>query len=246
MTSGVAGPPTPQPASAPPHEPIRALLRAGKNDEAIVRLAAITVTRPDDLDAKELLFDAFFQKRDWLPALAIAEELVRRRPDVARLQQGAGRHAVQHETFRRGDPACLAIYRALRRGPHRCSTRSKWRISIPARSTRRSATASAVSKSRDAEAANVPRTDDPDRTARPAAGRQRHFVFAVGHRAVLRLRRHDQSGAVPQRLSGLEPAAFMSTPRCRSLASRICATTARMCVSWKTNIPASACSSASW
>jgi tetratricopeptide (TPR) repeat protein len=82
-----AGTTPPQPAAAPPHEPIRALLRAGKNDEAIVRLAAIVVTRPDDLDAKELLFDAFFQKRDWLPALALAEELVRRRPDVARLQK---------------------------------------------------------------------------------------------------------------------------------------------------------------
>src|SRR5580700_10241235 len=69
------------------HDPIRALLRAGKNDEAIVRLCAIVVTRPDDLDAKELLFDAFFQKRDWLPSLALAEELVRRRPDVARLQK---------------------------------------------------------------------------------------------------------------------------------------------------------------
>jgi tetratricopeptide (TPR) repeat protein len=87
MTADAAGATTPQPAPAPPHEPIRALLRAGKNDEAIVRLAAIVVTQPDDLDAKELLFDAFFQKRDWLPALALAEELVRRRPDVARLQK---------------------------------------------------------------------------------------------------------------------------------------------------------------
>src|ERR1700721_1387152 len=69
------------------HEPIRALLRAGKNDEAIVRLCAIVVTRPDDLIAKELLFDAFFQKRDWLPAHALAEELARRQPDVARLQK---------------------------------------------------------------------------------------------------------------------------------------------------------------
>jgi hypothetical protein len=33
-----------------------------------------------------LLFDAFFQKRDWPPALALAEELVRSRPDDARLQ----------------------------------------------------------------------------------------------------------------------------------------------------------------
>ena len=88
MTSDAAAATPPQPApAAAPYEPIRALLRAGKNDEAIVRLAAITVTRPDDLDAKELLFDAFFQKRDWPPALALAEELARRRPDVARLQK---------------------------------------------------------------------------------------------------------------------------------------------------------------
>src|ERR1700722_2283166 len=86
MTSDAAGTTPPQPAAAP-HEPIRALLRAGKNDEAIVRLCAIVVTRPDDLNAKELLFDAFFKKRDWLPALALAEELVRRRPDVARLHK---------------------------------------------------------------------------------------------------------------------------------------------------------------
>jgi hypothetical protein len=44
------------------------LLRAGKNDEAIVRLCAINITQPDDLVARELLFDAFFQKREWTPA----------------------------------------------------------------------------------------------------------------------------------------------------------------------------------
>jgi tetratricopeptide (TPR) repeat protein len=69
------------------YDAIRALLRAGRNDEAIVKLCAITVIRPDDLDTKELLFDAFFQKRDWLPALALAEELVRRRSDIAGLQK---------------------------------------------------------------------------------------------------------------------------------------------------------------
>ncbi|QPF84426.1 hypothetical protein IC762_33275 [Bradyrhizobium genosp. L] len=63
------------------------LLRAGRNDEAIVRLCAITVSDPDDLVARELLFDAFFQKRCWEPALALAEELSRRQPDNARLEK---------------------------------------------------------------------------------------------------------------------------------------------------------------
>src|SRR5580692_23825 len=69
------------------YEHIRALLRAGQNNAAIVKLCAIGVLRPDDLVAKELLFDAFFQKRDWLPARALAEELLRGQPDVARLQK---------------------------------------------------------------------------------------------------------------------------------------------------------------
>jgi hypothetical protein len=75
----------PQPAGR--YDSIRALLRAGKNDEAIVQLCAMTVSRPDDLVAKELLFDAFFQKRDWQPALALAEELTRRQPDNAQLEK---------------------------------------------------------------------------------------------------------------------------------------------------------------
>ena len=73
---------------APPrHDAIRALLRAGKNDEAIVQLCAIVITQPDDLMAKVLLFDAFFQKHDWGPALVLAEQLVRDQPEVARLQK---------------------------------------------------------------------------------------------------------------------------------------------------------------
>ncbi|MDP1883493.1 MAG: hypothetical protein Q8K88_11520, partial [Bradyrhizobium sp.] len=71
----------------PRHDAIRALLRAGDNDEAIVQLCALTVSDPDDLVARELLFDAFFQKRDWVPALALAEELNRRQPGIARLQK---------------------------------------------------------------------------------------------------------------------------------------------------------------
>ena len=58
-----------QQAAPQPYRPIRALLRAGKNDEAIVALCALAVTRPGDLLVKELLFDAFFQKRDWLPVV---------------------------------------------------------------------------------------------------------------------------------------------------------------------------------
>jgi hypothetical protein len=55
------------------------------NDKAIVELCALLVTQPDDLVARELLFDAFFQKRDWQPALVLAEELARRQPAIPRL-----------------------------------------------------------------------------------------------------------------------------------------------------------------
>lgn len=72
---------------ASPLDSIRALLRAGKNDEAIVRLCAINLTRPDDLEAKGLLFDAFYQKRDWAPALVLAEQLEREKPNDPRLQK---------------------------------------------------------------------------------------------------------------------------------------------------------------
>src|SRR3984957_6969602 len=69
------------------HNPIRALLRAGKNDEAIVQLCAVGVTHPDDFVARELLFDAFYQKRDWAPALVLARQLAHGEPDNARLQR---------------------------------------------------------------------------------------------------------------------------------------------------------------
>jgi len=68
------------------YEQIRALLSAGRNDEAIVRACAVLVIQPEDIVIRELLFDAFFEKRDWLPALALIEDLVRRQPSVARLQ----------------------------------------------------------------------------------------------------------------------------------------------------------------
>jgi tetratricopeptide (TPR) repeat protein len=85
--SDIASRHTPSPPQQDAYAAIRALLRVGKNDEAIVRLCALTVTRPDDLVAKELLFDAFFQKRDYPPAFALIGELVRVQPDNARLQR---------------------------------------------------------------------------------------------------------------------------------------------------------------
>lgn len=83
---GAASGTSPGPQAAP-YEDIRVLLRAGKNQEAIARLCAITVVKPDDLAAKELLFDAFFQSRDWQPAVVLAEELAARQPQLPRLQK---------------------------------------------------------------------------------------------------------------------------------------------------------------
>ena len=130
--------------AAPRHEAIRALLRAGDNDEAIVQLCAIIVSNPDDLAARELLFDAFFQKRDWAPALVLAEELNRRQPGTARLQKALiatlSNMKRFQETIAQAQPTSHSMART---SPS--STRSRWRISIPARPLKRSATDSARS-----------------------------------------------------------------------------------------------------
>jgi len=78
--------PTPAPTTALYNE-VRLLLLAGRNDEAIVKLCAMLIAQPDDLIAKELMFDAFFQKRDYEPAITLIEELIRRQPENARLQK---------------------------------------------------------------------------------------------------------------------------------------------------------------
>jgi tetratricopeptide (TPR) repeat protein len=75
----------PQPTQS--YDTIQALLRAGKNDAAIVKLCAMLVVRADDAIAKELLFDAFFQKRDWEPAFALIDDLARNHPEKARLEK---------------------------------------------------------------------------------------------------------------------------------------------------------------
>jgi tetratricopeptide (TPR) repeat protein len=43
--------------------------------------------RPDDLFVRELLFDAFFQKRDYPPAFALIKQLANGQPDDARFQR---------------------------------------------------------------------------------------------------------------------------------------------------------------
>lgn len=70
-----------------PHEPIRVLLRAGKNDEAISKLRAIIAAHPGDIAAIRILCDAHFQKRDWQSALELAQQLTKLRPQVADYQK---------------------------------------------------------------------------------------------------------------------------------------------------------------
>ena len=128
------------------YEPLRVLLRAGQNDEAIAKLCGMVVTRPDDLAAKELLFDAFFQKREWLPAVVLAEELARRQPDIARLQKALIVDAVEYEALRRGDRSSIAVHRAAWRRTHDPGRAEGRAISIPARSKKRSIMVSARSR----------------------------------------------------------------------------------------------------
>src|SRR4051794_38074429 len=71
------------PGTLQSYEPIRVLLRAGKYDDAISKLNAIISVHPDDVAATHLLFDAHFQKRDWQPALKLAQQLIRLCPQPA-------------------------------------------------------------------------------------------------------------------------------------------------------------------
>jgi hypothetical protein len=110
MMPNVAGGTIAKPAD--PHESARALLRAGRNDEAIVQLCAIHITQPGDLVAKELLFDAFFQKRDWAPALVLAEQLAQQQPGVARLEKAL---IATLSNMQRYDPTIVQATRYIER-----------------------------------------------------------------------------------------------------------------------------------
>jgi protein involved in temperature-dependent protein secretion len=70
-----------------PHQPIQQLLRSGRNDEAVALLAPIVASKPDDLAARELMFDAQFQRRSWAEALAEAEVLRKMKPDSLRYRR---------------------------------------------------------------------------------------------------------------------------------------------------------------
>lgn len=67
-----------------PHTPIRQLLNVGRNDEAIALLKSVLAAKPDDLPARELLFDAQFQRRSWSDALAELEILRKAKPETLR------------------------------------------------------------------------------------------------------------------------------------------------------------------
>ena len=90
------------------------LLRAGKNDETIVKLCAISdraaTTYRQRIDVRR-----FFQKRDWLPARALAEDLVRRQPDVARLQKALIATLSNMKRYDDTIVQACALYRSLRR-----------------------------------------------------------------------------------------------------------------------------------
>ncbi len=191
------------------------------------------------------MFDAFFQKRDWLPALALAEELVRRRPDVARLQKAL---IATLSNMKRFDEAILRASQYIERHGEELTVLDALKVAhfYTGKIDEAIRYGQRGIEIRDAEAAKIPRTMS---MTEPRGAPQGDNVISFslwGTGAVLQLWRDDQSGTVPQRLSGLGLPLLRRCRRCRSHASPICATTAPTCATWKTNIPASACSSASW
>ena len=67
-----------------PHAAIRQMLREGRNNEAVARLKDILAAAPGDVPARELMFDAQFQRRNWAEALSELQVLLQARPDVLR------------------------------------------------------------------------------------------------------------------------------------------------------------------
>ncbi|WP_334416243.1 tetratricopeptide repeat protein [Bradyrhizobium sp. AZCC 1588] len=191
----------PQPTGR--YDTIRALLRAGKNDEAIVQLCAITVSDPQDLVARELLFDAFFQKRDWEPALVLAEELNRHQPGNARLEKA---RIATLTNLKRYDETIVQASRYLERHGEDLTILDTLKVATyyTGRTNEAIRYGQRALDLRDAEACHSPppfALKEPDG---PAIGNERHFIFALGNRAFLQLRSHDQPRAQPDGISRLD------------------------------------------
>jgi hypothetical protein len=192
---------TSETASSRPHESTRGLLRAGRNDEAIVQLCAVVLTPPKDLDARELLFEAFFQKRDYPPALVLIEELVRLLPQTHRLRKAlivtlsnmrrytdAIAHASQYIADFGEDLSMLDVLKVA----YFYSGKTDLAIQYGQR----------VIEFRDAAAC---RSRPPMVMTEPRAIRAKgYFVLVVGGCRILRLWRHDQSDSQPYILSGMD------------------------------------------
>ena len=185
-----------------PYAALRTMLRAGKNDEAIVRLCALTVTRPDDLVAKELLFDAFFQKRDYPPAFALIRQLADGQPDNVRFQRQL---IVTLNNMKRYDEAIPLAAKFIEQHGEDLTILDVLKVA----NFYTGKVAEAVRfgqrgiELRDAEACRLPRNMILSEPQLAAVWRQCHLVFALGRAAVLQLWRHDQPRAQPKHLSGL-------------------------------------------
>jgi len=103
------------------------------------------------------LFDAFFQKRDWPPALALAEELARRRPDVARLQKAL---VATLSNMKRFDEAILRALQYLQRHGEELTVLDVLKVAhfYTGKIDEAIRFGQRGIEIRDAEAANVPRT----------------------------------------------------------------------------------------
>ena len=205
---------------------------------------AIVVTRPDDLDAKELLFDAFFQKRDWPPALALAEELARRRPDVARLQKAL---IATLSNMKRYDETIVKAAQYIERHGEELTMLDALKVAnfYTGKIDEAIRYGQRGIELRDAEAAKIPRVMTMTEPRGPPSG-DNVISFSLwgpapfyGYGAMINLVL--SRTVYPGWICRFYVDATVPQP-----ASPICATTAPTCARSKTNIPASACSSAFW
>ncbi|MGE3247283.1 MAG: tetratricopeptide repeat protein, partial [Beijerinckiaceae bacterium] len=63
------------------------LLQAGSNDAAIAILDKLVSMQPDNLLAREYLFDAYFQSRRWSKAIEVNKRLLELNPNSGKYWQ---------------------------------------------------------------------------------------------------------------------------------------------------------------